>query len=89
MLSWRYGLIRTQIQLKEEQMNALRKIAVAKQSSIAELIRKAVDNIIKAGTMPDYEERREKALSIAGRFRSGKHNISKDHDKFLSEAYKE
>ncbi|MFZ5906236.1 MAG: ribbon-helix-helix protein, CopG family [Nitrospirota bacterium] len=83
-------MIRTQIQLKEEQMNALKKIAAAKQSSIAELIRKAVDNLIKAGgAMPDYEERRKRALSIAGRFCSGKLNISADHDEYLAEAYKE
>jgi hypothetical protein len=82
-------MIRTQIQLKEEQMNALKKIAAAKQSSIAQLIRKAVDNFIKSGSaLPDDEERRKRALSIAGRYSSGRHNISADHDKYLAEAYK-
>ena len=81
-------MIRTQIQLKEEQMNALKKIAVAKNSSIAELIRTAVDNIIKSGTVPDSEERRKRAIQIAGKFRSGKRDISLRHDKYLVEAYK-
>ena len=82
-------MVRTQIQLKEEQVTALKKIAAAKQSSIAELIRKAVDNIIKTGAVPDYEERRKRAIDIAGRFRSGKQDISLHHDKYLAEAYKE
>jgi predicted DNA-binding ribbon-helix-helix protein len=82
-------MVRTQIQLKEEQITALKKIATAKQSSIAELIRKAVDNIIKTGAVPDYEERRKRAIDIAGRFRSGKQDISLHHDKYLAEAYKE
>jgi hypothetical protein len=81
-------MVRTQIQLKEEQLTALKKIAATKQSSIAELIRKAVDNIIKSGAMPDYEERRKRAIKIAGRFRSGKRDVSADHDKYLAEAYK-
>jgi len=81
-------MVRTQIQLKEEQITALKRIAAAKQSSIAELIRKAVDNIIKTGAVPDYEERRKRAIDIAGRFRSGKQDISFQHDKYLAEAYK-
>ena len=82
-------MVRTQIQLKEEQVTALKKIAAAKQSSIAELIRKAVDNIIKTGAVPDYKERRKRAIDIAGRFRSGNQDISLHHDKYLAEAYKE
>jgi hypothetical protein len=81
-------MIRTQIQLQEEQMNSLRKIAASQQSSIAELIRKAVDNIIQSGAVPDYEEKRQRAITIAGKFRSGKQDISLRHDKYLSESYK-
>jgi mRNA-degrading endonuclease RelE of RelBE toxin-antitoxin system len=82
-------MIRTQIQLKEEQMKALKKLAAVKQSSISELIRTAVDNIIKSGTVPNYEERRKRAIEIVGRFRSGKHDVSLHHDEYLAEAYKE
>lgn len=82
-------MIRTQIQLQEEQLKALKRIAAAKQSSIAELIRKAVDNIIETGAVPDYEERRKRAIEIAGKFRSGKHDISLRHDEYLVEAYRE
>ncbi len=82
-------MIRTQIQLQEEQLRALKKIAAAKQSSIAELIRKAVDNIIETGATPDYEERRKRAIKIAGKFRSGKHDVSLRHDEYLAKAYKE
>ena len=81
-------MIRTQIQLQEDQINALKKIAAEKQISLAELIRKAVDTVIKSGAVPDYEERRKRAIDIAGKFRSGKNDIALRHDEYLSEAYK-
>lgn len=82
-------MIRTQIQLQEEQMNILKKIALEKQISIAELIRKAVDTIIKSSAATDYEERRKRAIAIAGKFHSGKHDIARRHDKYLADAYTE
>ena len=81
-------MIRTQIQLQEDQINALKKIAAEKQISLAELIRKAVDTVIKSGAVPDYEERRKRAIDIAGKFHSGKNDIALRHDEYLSEAYK-
>ena len=35
----------------------------------------------------DQEERRQRALAAAGRFRSGKSDISINHDKYLEDAY--
>jgi hypothetical protein len=35
----------------------------------------------------DQEERRRRALAAAGRFRSGKSDISINHDKYLEDAY--
>jgi len=36
----------------------------------------------------DQDERRRRALAAAGRFRSGKSDISINHDKYLEESYK-
>jgi hypothetical protein len=81
-------MVRTQIQLTEEQAQYLKKMALSRHLSIAELIRQALDTMIRSTTAIDIEERRERALAIAGRFHSGKRDISEKHDKYLSDAYK-
>ena len=80
-------MVRTQIQLTEEQVKALKKIALSRHLSIAELIRQAVDTIIRTNTMVDIEERRKRAIDIVGRFSSGKRDISRKHDTYLVEAF--
>lgn len=80
-------MVRTQIQLTEEQANALKKIALSRHLSIAELIRQAVDNILKSSTAIDMEERKKRAINAAGRFSSGKRDIAREHDKYLAEAF--
>lgn len=82
-------MVRTQIQLTAQQANAIKKIARARHLSVAELIRQAVDNLIKASTVIDVEERRKRALDAAGRFRSGLRDLSTKHDKYLEEAFSE
>lgn len=81
-------MVRTQIQLTEEQARTLKRLALSRHLSVAELIRQAVDSLIKSGTAIDIEERRKRALDIVGRFSSGKRDISREHDKYLSEAFK-
>ncbi|HHT9108543.1 MAG TPA: CopG family transcriptional regulator [Candidatus Wunengus sp. YC63] len=80
-------MVRTQIQLTEEQVKALKKIALSRHLSIAELIRQAVDTVIRTNTMVDIEERRKRAIDIVGRFSSGKRDISRKHDTYLVEAF--
>jgi predicted DNA-binding ribbon-helix-helix protein len=82
-------MVRTQIQLTAQQAKAIKKIARARHLSVAELIRQAVDNLIKASTVIDVEERRKRALDAAGRFRSGLRDLSTGHDKYLEEAFSE
>jgi Ribbon-helix-helix protein, copG family len=79
-------MVRTQIQLTEEQAKALERLAAARQVSIAELIRQGVDTILRSNTGIDLDEKRRRAIAAAGRFRSGKRDISGKHDKYLSEA---
>lgn len=80
-------MVRTQIQLTEEQVKALKKIALSRHLSIAEIIRQAVDIVIRTNTMVDIEERRKRAIDIVGRFSSGKRHISRKHDTYLVEAF--
>ena len=79
-------MVRTQIQLTEEQSKALKKIAGKKHLSVAELIRQGVNTLMKTGEV-SIEERKERAIAAAGRFRSGKRDISLRHDDYLAEAF--
>jgi hypothetical protein len=80
-------MVRTQIQLTEKQAKDLKRIAASRHRSVAELIRGAVDNMIKSTALVDIEERRNRALKAIGKFRSGKTDISVRHDDYLAEAF--
>jgi Ribbon-helix-helix protein, copG family len=77
-------VIRTQISLTAEQMDGLRRVAAERDMSIAAVIREAVDELIHAG---DWPERRRRALAAAGRFSSGRADVSAAHDAYLTEAF--
>ena len=79
-------MVRTQIQLTEEQVKALRKISTTSHMSVAELIRRAVDTMIKSRATVDPDERLKRALEVVGKFSSGKRDISRKHDAYLADA---
>jgi hypothetical protein len=80
-------MIRTQIQLTEDQAKTLKRISASKHLSIAELIRRAIDTMIKITPAADPEERLKRAHDIVGKFSSGKQDISKKHDVYLTETF--
>ncbi|MFB3886395.1 MAG: CopG family transcriptional regulator [Thermodesulfobacteriota bacterium] len=80
-------MVRTQIQLTEDQAKALKRISQSRHLSVAKLIRKAVDTIIISSTVVDQEERHKRAMEIVGKFGSGRRDISKKHDLYLAEVY--
>ena len=80
-------MIRTQIQLTEEQAKALKAQAAAKGTSVAELIRQSVDEWLLRVSSVDMVERRRRAIAVAGRFNSGLTDVSTNHDDYLTEAY--
>ena len=80
-------MVRTQIQLTDEQARAIKKLATAKGVSVAEVVRRAVEGIIKASPQADMEERQKRARDIVGKFRSGKRDVSKRHDAYLADVY--
>jgi len=58
-------MVRTQIQLTEEQAKEVKRIARARLISVAEIIREAVNNVIRSGTgvAADPEDQRRRALN--------------------------
>jgi len=81
-------MIRTQIQLTEEQVKALKKIANKKHVSLAELIRQGVNALMRLSGEVTIDERKKRAIAAAGRFLSGKKDISTKHDEYLTEAFR-
>lgn len=77
-------MVRTQIQLTEEQSQTLRKLAAREGVSVAELIRRSVDRLIQE---LEHDEKWRRALSIVGRFDAGAEDVSENHDDYLVESY--
>jgi hypothetical protein len=74
---------RTQISLTDEQARRLRTLAKRRRTSMAALIREAVDSVYPPpGGM---DSRWDAALAAVGGFRSGSADTSSDHDRVLGE----
>ena len=80
-------MVRTQIQLTEEQSNALKKLSSQRDISMAELIRQVIDLYLRSCATIRQEERRQRAIKAAGQFRSGQTDLSEKHDVYLAEVY--
>ncbi|MBI5015778.1 MAG: ribbon-helix-helix protein, CopG family [Deltaproteobacteria bacterium] len=81
-------MVRTQIQLEEEQAARIRRAAADRHVSVAELIRRSVD--LYLSSMPrivSREDQKERAIRAAGRFRSGVTDLGEAHDQYLEEAF--
>jgi len=78
-------MVRTQIQLQDEQVAVLKKMAVARHESMAEIIRQAVDFFARAKQDVGGVQNRKRAMAAAGRFRSGVHDLAASHDTYLAE----
>lgn len=77
-------MVRTQIQLTEDQARTLRELAAEKGVSMAELIRRSVERTIKES---QEDEKRRRAFGVIGRFHSGLTDVAENHDKYLDEEY--
>jgi predicted DNA-binding protein len=82
-------MIRTQVQLTEAQMSALRQLSAETGKSAAELIRNGIDQYLAGRRAPSAEDRIERALRVAGSFASGGSDGSAKHDRYLAEAFRQ
>lgn len=81
-------MIRTQIQLTEEQYKMLKEISAKKNTSIAEVVRECIAYYATSKCVISNKEKYNKAINSIGRFKSGKKDISIKHDKYLAEEFK-
>jgi len=78
-------MLRTQIRLTEEQSLTLKSLAAERRISVAEVIRQAVEDLLRQNPTSSRAEMKRRALAAAGRFRSGEKDLSKRHDEYLAE----
>ncbi len=82
-------MVRTQIQLTEDQARHVKRIAAERRVSMATVIRQGVDLLLRsAETAVSDDERADRAISAAGRFRSGGGDGAVGHDRYLRDAYR-
>ena len=79
-------MVRTQVQLPEEELAALRRLAAEEGVSVSELVRRGVRQLLRSRRAPSREELWRRALRIAGKFRSGRSDISERHDDYFVES---
>jgi len=79
-------MIRTQIQLTRRQAEGLKRISSEQGGSMAELIRRAVDGLLKGSGLIDREELKTRALAAVGIAASGVGDIADNHDRYLDDA---
>ena len=80
-------MVRTQIQLTEEQARLLREISRTSRQPIAALIRRAVDQFLIT-RKPDRSTLYRQATTIIGKYEAGVPDISTQHDRYLDDAFR-
>lgn len=79
-------MIRTQIQLTDEQYKRLKEIGHRRHKSLAELIRGAVDGLLMS-EQPDRAALYRQAEAVIGKYAAEAENIAVEHDRYLDDAY--
>jgi hypothetical protein len=80
-------MVQIQIELSEDQAQALERLSVKHGVPVAYLLREGVALIIEGGDSPDRRARRQRALATLGCFRSGCGDLAEKHDRYLAEAH--
>jgi len=92
-------MIRTMVQLTEEQLKALKELAKTRKTSVASLVRESVEQYVATATEEaEREEKRRRALEFIkyieehpDEFRDieGKTDVSVNHDEYFVQASEE
>ncbi len=78
---------RTQIQLTEAQFFELKSLSSSRNTSMAELVRQAVDAFLNSSLVINHDERKRRAIAAVGQFHSGLGDLAADHDRYLDGAF--
>lgn len=81
-------MVRTQVQLTQEQARLAKHLAAERGVSMAEVIREALDEAFRSRIpIRSRDDSVRRALDIVGRFHSGSDDGSIRHDDHLAEVY--
>ncbi len=79
-------MVRTQIQLTDEQALLLKEMSHESNESIAAIIRKALDQYLLK-QQPNRRALYRQALAAVGKHRAGIHDVSIEHDRYLEKEF--
>ncbi len=79
-------MVRTQIQLSEDQAQKLREMSLSSHESVASLIRNAIDRFL-ATANPNRSTQYRQALSLAGKYTTEQPDTAVEHDRYLEKAF--
>jgi hypothetical protein len=80
-------MVRTQIQLTQEQSRKLKRVAARKGVSVAEVVRRSIDTVLATEDLPDQEDIKARARAVFGAFEDSQADVSEHHDQYLTEAF--
>ena len=80
-------MIRTQIQLTDDQVRSLQELAAVEGRSMADLVRDAVRALVHGRRRADREALKRRSLASLGRFHSGASDLASAHDRHLDDAF--
>lgn len=80
-------MIRTQIQLTESQAKNIQALASKQGISMAELIRRSVDQYLKYWDGDNRKDLISRAKEATGKYRTGPGDLAEKHDLYLTEDF--
>ncbi|HEV8239536.1 MAG TPA: ribbon-helix-helix protein, CopG family [Thermoanaerobaculia bacterium] len=82
-------MVRTQIQLTEEQAAGVKELAQREGRSLADVVRESLDHHLRSRGVVARADLKRRAVAAAGRFRSGCADLATAHDRHLVDAFAE
>lgn len=82
-------MVRTQIQITDEQALTLKKLARSEGVSMAMLIRRSIDQFVQQRGDVSLAIRKRRALAVVGKYASQDSDVSQEHDRYLTAIYGE
>jgi len=79
-------MVKAQVELTDQQIHSVERMAAERGVSVAEVIRESVDAYLRRTPRPPRAELRERALAAIGAF-SGPTDLARRHDEYLDEVY--
>ncbi len=76
-------MIRMQVQLSRDDLTDLRRLAAAEGRSLSDLVREAVDGLLRSRRLGNRAALKARSLAALGRFSSGRPESAREHDRFL------